>query len=314
MEVLKPASVDLHVHTCHSDGDLTTRQVLSRAKLNGVGAIAITDHDTVDAFLEDQSDIDASPVDVIAGIEISTETPRDRHHILGLGIDPRADSISGLVYAARNARIEQAHTVVNRLKEAGWLVDDEIVFGEDRTLTKAQIAKGILHNARGNQDLIVRHTGVKNPTIGRLIEATLIPGMPFYVPKQDHLHPAAAVEAIHAAGGVAILAHPSFNILHGSDPGLLFDEAVRWGIDGIEGIYVQYDRSSGDQPHEYRDVIADYCSGHGLIMTGGSDFHTLDSMAFGASIDIGFHGHEWKVPISVLEQVIQVSERYKRTQ
>lgn len=308
MEILRRHAVDLHTHTSHSDGDLSVGELLLRAEANDVSALAITDHDTVDAFLFDQDAITKTSLVVLAGIELSTETETASHHILGLDINPNADSISGVIDGLKQARFNRAGEIVDLLRVGGWEVDNEVLSFRG-AITKPQIARGML-DAK-NSHLLRRYTGTENPTIGQLIEATLIQGKPFFVPKDQRLHPLDAVRAIHESGGMAVLAHPSFNIIHGRNPRELFEESLHWGVDGIEGIYIQFDRSDQDRPHEHRRIIDDFCKEHGLVVTGGSDFHTTNSTMFGTVIDLGFYGHDWFVATSVLEDVLGKAAVYK---
>lgn len=313
-EQLDCAPIDLHIHTHHSDGALSVGAVLERAKAYELGAISITDHDTVAAYHDEEylawRETRRRP-QVIPGVEISTtDSQGNKHHVLGLHIDPESIVLRTLFDKIRGNRITYTTAVCERLQQGGWEVNTSRLLTQAATVTKAHIARALLAEA-GNSRLWKQYTDTTRPTEGQLIEATLTAGRPFYVDQQTAVTSEQAIDAIHRAAGVAVLAHPAFSIMNGAHLERLCLQFLEWGIDGLEGIYIQHDRSNHDKAVEYREALGEFCARHGLILTGGSDFHTDNVQQIGSYIDIGFRNHPWKVPYHVVEQIEERAQRYR---
>lgn len=303
---------DLHTHTMHSDGSLRTRDLMARAVRNGVGLLAITDHDSVDAFILDQSDIAELTLEnnlrVIPGIEISTSDETAKYHVLGIDINPFNHTLRAFLADISDAREDYARQIVSLMEGSGWEFNADSFQGGG-TITKAHIARAALM-CSVNARLCYQATGTERPTVGQLIEATLVKGKPFYR-ERDEISPKTAIDTIHAAGGAAILAHPTFNIMHGEDAGKLCSKFASYGVDGIEAVYIQHDRSNDDRVVEFCRELTTYADQHDLVVSGGSDFHTDNITAFGAYIDVGFANHPWSVPLSMADRVIARAQKYK---
>lgn len=305
---------DLHVHTRHSDGDLTTLQLVTKAIGYGLRAMAITDHDSIAAYEADAAVLEGASrqgLDILPGIEISTkEQDGTQRHILGYAINPGYQPFKAFLAGIQSARTVYTQNVCQSLEAGGWKINYDVLYSGGGTITKAHIARNLLADPR-NARLCQKYTGQARPSEGLLIESTLIAGQPFFVPRQDHVSPIEAITTIHEAGGVAVVAHPSFSIMRGEPLEELCDTFLKRGIDGFEATYVQYDRSNADKPHEHRRELEAFCQEHDLIATGGSDYHTSNESRLGTFIDLGFQNHPWQVSYDTVAAIRARADRYR---
>lgn len=247
---------DLHSHTTASDGRLSPKELVERAVLNRVDALAITDHDTVAGLEEAQQTIDALnlPLTLIKGIEISTLWQNFDIHIVGLNIDPEHPAITTLIAEQIARRAERAEQIGERLEKnrmPGALAGAKALAG-DATLTRAHFAQWIV--AEGYAQ-----------TMQAVFKKFLTRGNPGYVPP-SWCSIAEAVAAIHAAGGQAVLAHPG-----------RYKMTTKW----LKRLLTTFVEAKGDamevaQPqqgqHERRN-LGDYAIDYQLLASQGSDFH-----------------------------------------
>lgn len=221
------------------------------ARARGVALLAITDHDTLAGHAEALEAGDQLKVRVLLGIEISALSPEGEVHILGYGVRP-SDEVTRQRFALlRHARFARAQQILHRLGALGLHVPFETV--------QALAGDGIIgrpHVARA----MVQHGLVPNTQTA--FDLYLAEGKPAFVPNQN-LSPAEAVALIHAAHGVAVLAHPS---LYRGDLDRLFDELLGAGLDGVEVFYPLH--SEAQTQH-----LLSFARRHSLLATGGSDFH-----------------------------------------
>ena len=246
--------VDLHIHTTASDGTLTPRQAVQLARSLGLAAIAITDHDTT-AGLAEAMDAGAElGVEVVPGLELSTEFRGGGVHILGYFIDPDASALRGALdrfVRARQARNEQ---IVAALAADGFDISmDELrTAWPDTVLGRPHIA-----------ELLVRRGYAA--AIDEAFDRWLGRGRPYYRPRW-RMPLAEAVTVIRASGGLASVAHP---LQYGFPPDAL--EAFLYtakdaGCGALEAYYSKY---SPAQQAALRETAARL----GLVVSGGSDFH-----------------------------------------
>ncbi len=283
---------DLHTHTTCSDGSLTPVELIDRAAERQVRVLAITDHDTVAAFAEPSTykQAELHGIELIPGIEISAVVDEDKTHVLGLFIDPASDAISEVVTRQRSARLEYSMKVVDCLRADGWFVDERRMTGSD-TVTKAHIADAVIKHP-GNR---VRLTNdfEKLPTRGLFIEALMNKGGKCYVERRV-IRPDEAVDAVHAAGGLAILAHPVANLREGMSSEVMMSLLSSVPFDGIEAFYFYYSKSEGDIKVDEIDRFIKLARDVGLLISAGSDYHG-PGQTIGGSVEVGFAG-EAKLP------------------
>lgn len=261
--------VDLHVHTSFSDGDLRPEEVVREAKASGIIVLGITDHDNLGGIEEALEEGKALGVEVVPGVEITVGEVEggERIHILGYFINHRDEGLKSLLQEAIKARVEQKMRQIKLLQELGLKIDVEEV------LARAKGVPGRLHIAQvlleGNPDRFQSIEQIFDEYLSRKGKA--------YVRREYYASISEAAEAIHRAGGVAVLAHPGIY----RHP----DRAEEWllslkgqGIMGLEVSYT-YDKRRpylGASPQVTERLISSYsslASKLGFLKTGGSDFH-----------------------------------------
>jgi len=242
--------VDLHLHSTASDGTTAPSGVVELAAACGLQSIALTDHDSTAGIAEARKAGSKVGVDVITGIEMSTAFTRGELHMLGYLIDPENSTLRDRLQQFRDSRERRAETIVERLQAAGIPITLERVLA-----SAAGGAIGRPHVARA----LVEAGQAKS--VADAFDRFLVPGKVGYVP-HFRLTPPEAIELIHAANGVAVLAHPySTGAVETIVPELVAD-----GLDGLEVFYSLY---NDDQ----QAFLARLAGHHDLVPTGGSDFH-----------------------------------------
>jgi len=251
---------DFHTHTCVSDGSLTPTELVRRAAANGVTGIALTDHDTVDGIAEARAEGERCGIEVLGGIELSVnEADGSRAmHILGLGLEDPAP-LRARLEALRRSREERAARIVGHLRRNGVALELAAV--------EAQAAGGAVgrpHVARA----LVELGAVRD--VDEAFTRWLRRGRPAFEPNAE-LSAREAIEMVHAAGGVAVLAHPPLSGGVDSPGGLaaFVERLVPLGLDGLE---IWHPSHKPTVARRLRRIAA----AHGLLETGGSDFHGAD--------------------------------------
>jgi predicted metal-dependent phosphoesterase TrpH len=244
-------STELHCHTRASDGQLTPAALVDLAKLREIKVLAITDHDTLAGIPEASAAGRQYDIRILPGIEVSSLANQGEVHVLGYGVEPKDDETRQRILALRDARDERAKAMVAKLHALGVPLPYERV---------KQIAGDAMVGRPHVAQALVEGKWVANRQSA--FDVYLAEGKPAFVPHTG-LTPSQAVELIHRARGVAVLAHPG---LYVGNLDRLLDDLVVHGLDGIE---VYYPLHSAEQTSQY----AAFAGAHGLIVTGGSDFH-----------------------------------------
>jgi predicted metal-dependent phosphoesterase TrpH len=245
---------ELHCHTIASDGRCTPAQVVRLAHQRGVALLAITDHDTLagndEAVLAGQ----VLNLHVIRGVEISALSSSGEVHVLGYGVQPCDPNTRAKFDALRHVREARAQAIVSKLAGLGIHISFERV--------RALAGDGVIgrpHVARAMVEANVVATQ------GEAFDLYLAEGKPAFVAHLG-LTPAQAVHLIHEAGGLAVLAHPG---LYMGSASALIDELLEAGLDGIEAFYPLHNP-------EQVEAFVRIARQHDLLVTGGSDFHSLE--------------------------------------
>lgn len=273
--------IDLHAHTVHSDGSDIVSELVARAASQGAHAIAITDHDTVSGLAEGRAAAERIGIEFVNGIEISAEYSPGTMHILGYYIDEDCPQLKAQLEELKIARDRRNPEIANRLQTMGM----DISYEEVARLASNEIV-GRPHFAR----LMVEKGYVSG--IQDAFDRFLAKGAAAYVEKK-RLSPAGSIALIHKAGGVAVLAHPyQLKLSSFEETDRLVGDLTAMGLDGIEAIY---SRHSQDQ----RNVYAEMAARHGLLVTGGSDYHGT----YKPDIDIVKGLGDLHVPYALLEKV-----------
>ncbi len=246
--------VDLHTHTHFSDGLLAPEALVSFAIERQLAVLAITDHDSVAALPRAILALRAAPpaglaLELIPGIEVSTAHAGLDLHILGLYVDAEHAGLQEHLARFRGERIERARAIVERLAQLGAPVDPERVMG--------LAGPGVVGRPHVAQALIeAGHADSVEDAFRRLLGAQ---GSAF-VPRPA-FRPERAIEIIHAAGGVSVLAHPGASLAVS-----VVESLVAGGLRGIEVWHPQHGTAA---VRRYRELARRL----GLLESGGSDYH-----------------------------------------
>lgn len=240
---------DLHTHTDRSDGRLSPAALVRAAHEASLAGLAITDHDTTAGVDEAMAAGRALGVEVIAGVEMTSEESVFECHILGYFVNCRAGELQELLEETRHARVERAREMLRRLRQMGL----DVTEGEVVDL-HGPGAVGRPHIAA-----LLASKGYA-PTVRQAMRRYLSKTSPAYVPRMK-LGPEQVVRAIREDGGAPVFAHPG---LMGMDA--LIPRLAEVGLAGIEVYYPAH--TAGDVAR-YGAMAEEL----GLIATGGSDYH-----------------------------------------
>ena len=296
--------IDLHTHTNMSDGDYSPQELLRIAKERGIVVIAVTDHDTVDGYDEALfTYAKGLGITLIAGIELSTidEQSQQKIHVLGLFINPYEAQLREQCRQLRQERIDLARQVEHKLSACGFVLRIDELVRSGEIITKAHIARDVLENVQNQQELVKAHG--KIPMQGEFIETWLIAGCPAFVPKQAPLLTHEAIEIIHTAGGIASCAHPSFNVMKGFAFEDMCQLILRNRFDAVEAINIQYDKEHNDARCDMVADFSDFAARKGLLVSGGSDYHSDNDELWGARTELGMVNEEVRVTKEVVRQL-----------
>ncbi|MCI1280410.1 MAG: PHP domain-containing protein [Nitrospira sp.] len=270
--------IDLHLHTTHSDGSCSTREVMTFAKQAGVTALAITDHDIVAGIAEATAIGTELGIEVVPGVEISSRLGESELHILGYFLNWTDPILAQRLSSLRDSRHTRNPKIVQRLNELGI----PITYEEVRALAGTE-SVGRPHIAR----LLMEKKFVTSAK--EAFDRYLANGRPAFVDRELPL-PAQAVQWIREAGGVPVLAHPTW--VRTSADGLR--TLVRdLKVTGLGGIEVHYSTHTPSQTTEYLE-LAKQCD---LVVTGGSDFHGVTK----PDIEVGIGRGQLKVSEKLLD-------------
>ncbi len=273
---MKREYIDLHVHTNASDGIFTPAEVIQRAIEKNLRALAITDHDTIDGYVEAAKCAEDDELEVIPGVELSCHYNGSDVHILGYYIDYEVPEFVKKILKFRNERYERGESMVDRLNELGINLSMETV----RTIAgKSPLGRPHLADALLKEEFVQTYDEAFARYLGY--------HAPAYVPKKV-LTPEHGIDLIHLTRGVAILAHPG-TLKHDE----YIPDLVEMGLDGIEAYHSQHGKS--DQMR-YKNMAKKY----GVIYTGGSDCH-------GPRKGKVLMGNQ-RVPYKVLEDLKRIKE------
>lgn len=242
---------DLHLHSNFSDGTFTPEEIAARAKAQNLTAIALTDHDTVEGCERTATACHQVEVEFIVGTELTSEFYGNELHLLGYFIDPHDERLLTEIAKFQVVRQNRIHEMVAELNKLGVPLTADAVF----TLANCK-SPGRPHVARAlvNAGLV--------GSLDEAFERFLKKGRPAWVPKKK-MSSAAAIELVHQAGGLAVMAHPGLNRTDSVIPNL-----VESGLDGIECFHTKHSYAMSEH---YLNIAAKY---H-LLVTGGSDCHGM---------------------------------------
>lgn len=244
------ARYDLHMHSNCSDGTLAPSELVYAAAEAGVQLMALTDHDGMDGVAEAQEAGPAAGVHVLAGVEFDCAWPHELH-LLGLDLDAGNALLTEALAAARARRETRNDRILAQLKAAGYDIAPYLYSGGG-SVTRLHIALALKDAGYADS---VRDAFMRFLEEGR---AGYVPGF-----RESCIPPAEAIRVIHAAGGLAVWAHP----MHArANLHTLTRTLKDAGLDGIEAYHPS--ASEGES-----ELLVSLAAQHGLYATCGSDFH-----------------------------------------
>lgn len=259
---------DLHIHTKFSDGTLGSNQIVQEAKNAGLSCISITDHDSVEAY----NSLGQLDIEIIPGIELSSNIGDVEVHILGYLIDYKEEWFREKLIVLRQVRIERIFQMCEKLNELGKAIKPEEILSSVEPsasvgrlhLAKLMVEKGFVDNYR---EAFLKYIGE---------------GRPAYVSK-FRLTPNEAIDLILKVKGIPVLAHP-----YALANQQIILELIKSGLMGLEAIYPEHTLKQADY---YKRLAKEY----GLLITGGSDYHgyTKPEVKVGTT----------KIPYSLIEEL-----------
>ena len=291
-------NIDLHMHTTISDGFYTPKEVIDIASKNNVHTMAITDHDSIDAYLKEDlfSYAKSKNIKLINGVEISTKTNKVGIHVLGYNLDLNNEYLKERLYKIRNARHDYLHNVNKKLLSLGYILNEKELDKID-AVTKAHIALDVINN-KENEKLLIKEFG-HIPSKGEFIETIMNENCPAYV-KKETVTPKEAAEIIRKANGIVVLAHP---VAYCHEDNLtkedILDIIKDMNPDGLEANYIYADRNNKvfDETRKWNQFAKE----NNLFVTIGSDFHNKD----GIRPEIGFYNMEFTISKSKEDEILK---------
>jgi hypothetical protein len=275
-----PPRFDLQSHSTHSDGALPAAEVVQRAAETGVQLLALSDHDTISGVSEALAAGELHGVRVVPAVEISavdagaggegTDGGRELH-ILGYNIDHTDPVLTARLADFLADREQRTLRMAAAVREAGFELDQRQIAARvaaGQPIGRPHLAEAVLAAPANASRLASENI----EDVGSLIRAYLIEGRPAFRLRQTPTV-AQAIDAIHDADGVAVWAHPFWDI---SDPGEVLSSIDRFhalGIDGVEAFYITHTR-------EQTELLAARCAELDLLTTGSADFHGPDNRQF----------------------------------
>jgi hypothetical protein len=240
--------VDLHVHTSYSDGVYSPYDIILKAKQAGIDVISITDHDNINAIKEATKIGEEMGIEVIPGVEISSEIAGKEIHILAYFFEVENQELEHYLNFFREERKKRAARIVSKLNNLGLSIsiDDVMQKAQNSTVGRPHIAQAML-----DKKLTSSFFEAFNKYIGN--------GAPAYE-KKVYFSPQSAFKIISDAGGLSFIAHP------GNMPEAILYDLIEAGVDGIE---VTHPSHSKQQEKFYKGIVNSYF----LLESGGSDFH-----------------------------------------
>lgn len=244
-----PQKADLHLHTTASDGRFPPEKLIEKCAAAGLHAISITDHDTTAGYEEALPAAQLAGIELLSGIEITCEMEGRERHLLAYNFNPGHPKMKAFIQAQRRRRYQRGRKMVENLNRLGFDLSLDEVTAEAGTLN---ISRNHIAGLMISKGYVAHKQLVFDKYIGDAAPA---------YHKAEYEDIVAVIQLIHTCGGVAVLAHPG---RHYTQKQLRF--LIDAGIDGFECIHPSH-------TFRFQKQYAGLCETHGLLKTGGSDFH-----------------------------------------
>ena len=247
--------IDLHLHTTASDGRFSPRDLVARVHAAGITVMSVTDHDTLAAIADVHRAATAHGIELVNGVEVTAAHDGRDVHILGYFVDPTSDTFTDFLTQQRARRVHRVREIGTRLARLGAPVNVEALLERSAHTAGTSIGRPVIARALVAAGYVA--------SLQEAFDRFLAAGRPAFVPRTGE-SPAAVVDRIHAAGGIASMAHPGVT----RQPALMASLASA-GLDAIEVYH-------SDHTPEMQRELQMFAVEHDLLVTGGSDFHGDD--------------------------------------
>src|SRR5215207_10032913 len=258
-------SFDLQAHSVHSDGALPAAEVVERAVAAGVNLFALTDHDTVDGVPEAAAKARELGLRISPAAELSAvHGGHEDLHVLGYELDVADRDLLAILEDYRGDRARRIEAMAGRLRELGFELDDAPLVARreaGKPIGRPHLADAVLAHPANAERLRAEGIAGRN----ELFPPYLVPGATAYVARSRPTVEQ-AIDVIHAAGGLAVWAHPFWDI---ADPATVLAAVDRFTAAGLDGVEVFYPTHDAAQTR----LLYDACTANGLLTTGSADFH-----------------------------------------
>jgi predicted metal-dependent phosphoesterase TrpH len=269
---MREPTFDLQSHSILSDGALSPADVVAAATASGVELLALSDHDSALGVAEAAVAARAAGIRLVPATEITAVLDGQQDlHVCAYLIDPEEPTLVHTLERSRNDRERRAEKMSDALRELGFAIDEQQLrqrTQEGKTIGRPHLAQAVVSHPDNRERL--QRDGLLEPTA--FLVAYLIDGKPAFAPR-DAPTVEQAIELIHGAGGLAVWAHPFWDV---KDPGEVIETVERFrraGLDGVEAFYVTH-------TEDETRLLVSHCDEHGLLTTGSSDFHGPEHHTF----------------------------------
>lgn len=275
---------DLHAHSTYSDGSDTPEELAEKGAMAGLSALALTDHNSVKGLPEFLSSDVGGRVELIGGIEFSTDYGKTELHIIALGVLPEhyeviTEQVDKMLEGKRRANEE----LIERLLAAGYNID---------TVRMREGCLGDINRAHIATELVrCGYATDRSDAFRRILNK----GGKFYI-EPKRLDVFETISFIKSLGLAAILCHPLLNLTR-DELEVFLPQAIESGLDAMECIYSEY----SDADTEYSLQL---CKSHGILVSGGSDYHGRNK----PTISLGVGEGNLDIPLSIY---LDIKERIK---
>jgi predicted metal-dependent phosphoesterase TrpH len=248
-----------------------------------VELFALTDHDSLQGIREAADAAAEAGLALVPAVEISVLDPAGADlHVCGYLVDPGDQPLLDQLARSRADRESRAERMTEALEENGWSVDRELLNSRAAaglTVGRPHLAQAVTGDARNTARL--EHEQLKNPT--EFLVAYLIEGKPAFR-ERDAPSVGEAIELIHGAGGVAVWAHPFWDVEADAAVAATLERFAALGLDGVEAFYVTHTQAQ-------TDLLVQQAEDLGLLTTGSSDYHGPNHRQFNRFHAFSTYGH-----------------------
>lgn len=270
--------IDLHTHSTASDGTFSPAKLVAEAKRVGLKAFALTDHDTMDGVKEASLAAQQMEIELVPGVEFSTEYEGHEIHMLGYYVSEEYPRLKAKLEEFRDFRTNRNVRMAERLQKEGFSITMEQLEEKfpDCVLTRAHFARFLYESGQ-------------IPDIRTAFQHYIGEKCCCYI-ERPKISPTEAVVLIREAGGLAVLAHPVLYHLDEKVLEQMIAEAKEAGLCGLEAIYSE---NTDEDEKRFRKLAESY----GLLISGGSDFHGKNK----PDIHLGIGKGNLKIPYVLLQ-------------